>query len=141
MPEKNLITLSPEIIARCRAWGREVADYYTSHGDDREACLPWSRDEFDPAFLRAWLASREEAGRAIDIETCELGRWAAQDADPYGIREMLGELPEEMYQVGTNRFVRSPESHGWISEDDLPPDKFEAMYARIRREWSKLKIS
>ena len=84
--------------------------------------------------LQEWLASRADAGRAVDIETCELGRWPANDFDPYGIREMLGELSEQMCQIGTNRFVRSPESRGWVCEDDLPPAKVKAMYARIERE-------
>lgn len=56
---------------------------------------------------------REDAGRAIDIETCELGRWPANDRDPYGILEAKGELPEAMFQIWTNRWVRSPESRGW----------------------------
>ncbi|MGC1860306.1 MAG: hypothetical protein WA733_04075 [Methylocystis sp.] len=83
-------------------------------------------DEF-----RHWVSSRKEAGRVIDIETCELGHWKAYDADPYGARP---DLPEEMRQVGTNRFVRSPESRGWVCEDDLPAASFEAMYQRIHRE-------
>jgi hypothetical protein len=96
--------------------------------------LPWSHEEFTIEFLRAWLASRKEAGGAINIETCELGRWAANDCDPYGLRELFGELPEEMMQVGTNRFVRSPESRGWVWEGDLPTEKAGAMYARIQRQ-------
>jgi hypothetical protein len=27
--------------------------------------------------FQQWVESRKEAGRTIDIETCELGRWAA----------------------------------------------------------------
>jgi len=50
------------------------------------------------------------AGRAIDIETCEIGKWEAYDADPYGYQE----LHPEMQQIGTNCFVRSPESRGWV---------------------------
>jgi hypothetical protein len=86
-----------------------------------------TRDE-----LRGWLASRRAAGAAIDIETCELGRWYVQILDPYGIREALG---EEIYdQVGSDLFVRSPDSRGWIAEEDLPPEKAHALYERIRRE-------
>ena len=80
-----------------------------------------------------WVASRPEAGRAIDIETCELGRWAALDVDPYGIKEARGEEPYT--QVGTNRFVRSPESRGWVWECDLPTEKAKAMYDRIYRDY------
>jgi hypothetical protein len=36
-----------------------------------------------------------------------------------------------MQQIGTNRWVRSPESRGWVWEGDLPPAKFKAMYDRI----------
>jgi hypothetical protein len=57
--------------------------------------------------------------------------WAAYDADPYGARP---DLPEEMKQVGTNRFVRSPESRGWVWEGDLPHASGHAMYERIHRE-------
>jgi len=46
----------------------------------------------------------------------------------------LGELSEEMMQVGTSRFVRSADSSGFVNEGDLPIDKACAMYARIRRE-------
>jgi hypothetical protein len=84
------------------------------------------------AEFEAWIATREEAGRAIDVETCELARWPALDEDPYGIRRARGEEPYD--QIGTNRWVRSPQSNGWICEDDLPPEKFEAMYDRIHRE-------
>ena len=106
--------------------------------DDLHA-MPWSRDMMTHDELRQWRASREEAGEKIDIETRELGRWAAFVADPYGIRELLGELPEAMKQIGTNRFVRSPDSGGWVCEDDLSPAKFKAMYDRIKREWEATK--
>jgi prophage antirepressor-like protein len=54
--------------------------------------MPWTRNLMDADELRRWLASRKEAGAAIDIATCELGHWGACEADPYGIREMLGEF-------------------------------------------------
>src|SRR5258708_32383051 len=41
--------------------------------------------------------------RNIFILTCELGRWSAYEADPYGILEVLGELPEAMRQLGLGR--------------------------------------
>ncbi len=94
--------------------------------------MPWTRDLMTAEQLQEWVASREEAGRAIDIATCELGRWAAYDCDPYGVRD----LPEQMQQIGTNRFVRSPESRGWVHEGDLPTDKGNAMYDRIHCEWA-----
>ncbi len=92
--------------------------------------MPWTSQFLTAEQIAQWVASREEVGAAIDIETCELGRWGAYDADPYGVRD----LPDEMRQVGTNRFVRSPSSNGWVSEDDLPTEKCKAMYERIHRE-------
>lgn len=80
--------------------------------------------------LPEWLAGRKEAGLKIDIETCKLGCWYAYDLDPYGVLE----LSEEERQVGSNRFVCSPESGGWVWEGDLPPDKAKAMYDRLGRE-------
>jgi hypothetical protein len=102
--------------------------------DDAVQEMPWTSHLMTIAEFGEWIASRAEAGRSIDIETCELDRWKAYDADPYKFLDRKGELREQMKQVGTNRFVRSPESRGWISEDDLPPDKHKAMYDRIRRE-------
>ena len=99
--------------------------------DDEMQRMPWTRGLMNKEELQQWFASRIEAGRAIDIETCELGCWAAYDFDPYGVDP---DLPEEMQQVGTNRFVRSPESRGWVHEGDLPPAKGKSMYDRIARE-------
>jgi hypothetical protein len=81
--------------------------------------------------FQQWVAGREEAGRHNDIETCELGRWYAYDCDPYGANP---DLTEEMRQVGTNRFVCSPDSGGWIHEGDLPSAKIKEMYNRIERD-------
>jgi hypothetical protein len=86
------------------------------------------------------VASRKEAGRKIDIETCELGRWFAQDADPYGLRQAKGQFPEAMDQIGRHHFVRSTESAGWVCEDDLPIEKVRAMYDRIEREASLTRV-
>jgi hypothetical protein len=94
--------------------------------------LPWARDQLTVDEFTAWVASREQAATTIDIATCELGRWAALDLDPYGLKELLG---QDVYQqVGANRFVRSPESRGWVWEGDLSREQVSAMYARIKRE-------
>jgi hypothetical protein len=93
--------------------------------------MPWTCHLMTAHELQWWVASRKDAGRIIDIETCELGRWYASDLDPYGVSRD----PDLYVQVGTNRFVRSPESNGWISEKDLPVEKFKAMYDRIHREF------
>jgi hypothetical protein len=102
--------------------------------DDELRALPWTRDLMTREELKNWVATRKAAGRAIDIATCELGRWHAYDPDPYGVRELLGELHPEERSIGTNRFVRSPESRGWVHEGDLPCDKGRGMYDRIYRE-------
>jgi hypothetical protein len=97
--------------------------------------MPWTSDLMDIDEFRDWVASRKDAAATIDIETCELGRWPAYDCDVYGLRMARGELPEEMHQIGTNRFVRSPQSDGWVHEGDLSPVQVKAMYARIKREY------
>ena len=79
-----------------------------------------------------WLDSREEAGKAIDIETCEICSQKAYDADPYGLLDARSELLPAMRQVGTNRYVRSPTSNGWVHESDLPEEKIRALYERLR---------
>jgi hypothetical protein len=114
-----------------------------NNGEDGEAALaagladaitrlPWTRRYLTRAEFQDWLATRKAAGAAIDTETCELGKWYAHDADPYGADD---DLDEEMCQIGTNRWVRSPESKGWVNEQDLPPEMVGAMYERIHREY------
>src|SRR5262249_15551570 len=125
MTDKPTITLSPDDIARCEA---DAAETMKRVG----GVMPLTRDSKTYDQLRDWLASRKEAGRQIDIATCEVEWWYAQVLDPYGIREMLGE--EVYYQVGRDYFVRSPESNRWIWEGDLPADKAKAMRERIERE-------
>jgi len=93
--------------------------------------LPWTGDLMPFEDYKAWVASRKAAGLAIDIETCELGKWYANDCDPYN----ASGNPDIYVQIGTNRWVRSPESNGWINEEDLPPEKVGAMYDRIHREF------
>ena len=111
----------------------------TFEDDDGINRMPWTHRQITIAEFEQWVASRKEAGRGIDIEICERAAWPAYDCDPYGLRERKGDLPEEMQQVGTNRFVRSPESSGWIWEGDLPVEKAKAMYDRIHREYEAYK--
>ncbi len=118
---------------RCeRCKGR--ADEILAMTDDELSRMPWTRELMAPEELKDWVATRPAAGLAIDIETCGLGCWAAYDADPYGVRG--DDLSDEMKQVGTNRWVRSPESRGWVHEGDLPSQKAAAMYDRITREYA-----
>jgi hypothetical protein len=104
--------------------------------NDEVDTMPWTRDLMTDEELRRWLAGRKEAGRAIDIETCELRWWYANDFDPYGILNDLGDLPmpRDECLTGRNFFVRSPESRGWVWEGDLSSETGHAMYDRINRE-------
>jgi hypothetical protein len=87
----------------------------------------------------AWLASRKEAGRKVDVETCEVVCWVADYAHPYGIREVDGVLqPAENEYTDKYNFVRSPETDGWVCEGDLPQDKAIALMQRIERDWPDL---
>lgn len=54
--------------------------------DDVLSQMPWTSDQLTREQFDAWLASRKEAGRGIDIETCELGCWGCYLNDPYGAR-------------------------------------------------------
>ena len=45
------------------------------------------------------------------------------------------------YYIAKCWFVRSEESGGWIVENDLPPEKREAMHDRIAREVRLLKAA
>jgi hypothetical protein len=128
--KSRLVQLPDDLIAKCKDWAAKVAAHYGS-GDVLQA-MPWTRHLMTPEERQEWLASRKEAGLKIAIETCELGRWPANDCDPYEIKIDLD--PDIYVQVGTNRFVRSPESNGWVHEGDLPSAKAKAMYDRIYRE-------
>jgi hypothetical protein len=75
-----------------------------------------------------FLASRKAAGRAIDVETCEIEWCYAQAFDPYGVDT---DLPDELWVVGREYFARSAESDGWVSIYDLPEDKRRLLYARM----------
>ena len=85
---------------------------------------PWTAALMTTDELFEWLANRREAARAIDIESAELGQWKSCFADPYGV------LGVESADLGAKWFVRSPESHGWISASDLPENKQQAVMDR-----------
>ena len=51
--------------------------------------MPWTREQLTREQFEAWLASRKEAGRVINIETCEILRKHAYDCDPYGKYDVL----------------------------------------------------
>jgi hypothetical protein len=114
---------------QAREWAAEMVAHYRS-GDPLQA-MPWTSDQMTKEEFKQWVASRKEAGSAIDIATCEIGWWFAYDVDPYGFHD---NLPEEWQTIGRNRFVRSPESRGWVHSSDLPEDKYKALELRIARQ-------
>jgi hypothetical protein len=118
------------ILRRCTPIDPADAQYMPAVTDDDVLSrMPWTRAALTPEERQAWLETRQAAGAAIDIQTCELGCWyASDDGDPYGLTE------DDAYQVGKHRFVRSPASNGWVHEGDLPPEKGRAMYDRIEAE-------
>jgi hypothetical protein len=81
--------------------------------------------------FREWVASRKKAGLKIDVETCESGSWYTWLGDPYS--EGL-DPPEEFQCAQKEKFVRSPESEGWVSERDLPEASRRALDKRFRRK-------
>jgi hypothetical protein len=75
-----------------------------------------------------WEDGRKEAGKRIDIETCEITHFYGGFPDVYGIG-----LPN--YNCGEwNLFVRSSEEDGWVFVQDLAEEKQKALHARISRE-------
>ena len=104
--------------------------------NDEMSRMPWTRYQMTDRELRQWLAGRQEAGRAINIQACEIGCWYVNELDEYGILKQLGELHPELVDVSINNwnFVRSSESNGWVSEGDLPIAKALALFDRIRCE-------
>lgn len=135
MNERHLVRvrLPDDLVEEVKDWAEKFTEDHRK-GDPLQA-MPWTRDLMTDEEMRAWRASRKEAGRVIDIETCEIDRWHANaNGDPYGIGEMLGE--EDHLDKGyTDRFtfVRSPDSNGWVGEWDLSHEKGVALYDRIQR--------
>ena len=98
--------------------------------------MPWTRELMTAEQLAQWIATRKDAGAAIDIETCDLDSWYCHDLDVYGLEERKDNLPEEEQIIGRNYFVRSPDSNGWVHVDDLPLEISEsALRARMDRDW------
>ena len=134
MNERHLVRVPDDLVEEVKNWAEKFTEDHRK-GDPLQA-MPWTRDLMTDEELRAWRASRKEAGRVIDIETCEIERWYANaNGDPYGIGEMLGE--EDHLDKGyTDKFdfVRSPDSNGWVCIVDLPHEKGVALYDRIHRD-------
>jgi hypothetical protein len=82
----------------------------------------------DQMTKEEFLANRVAAGRAIDVETCEIYKKTCSIMDPYGVD------PDDSCEcIGRVPFVRSAESHGWVCVYDLPKDKARALHDRIER--------
>jgi hypothetical protein len=94
----------------------------TNMMDDEISRMLRTRDLMPLEEFQRWVASREEAGLKIDIETCEIGRWYADGSDPYGVRMASGEWDERYISPDKFFFVRFVGSRGWICEGDLPSD-------------------
>jgi hypothetical protein len=80
----------------------------------------------------AYVANRREAGRVIDIETCEIIVFYCNYFDPYESYPFDDDPPDHGSQKCRDDwspwyFVRSEESGGWICELDLPPEKRQAI--------------
>jgi hypothetical protein len=137
-PEPVVVQLPPDLVKKCEDWAANMTAYYRSNGNAREA-MPWTSDQFSDEECRQWMASRKEAGRKIDPETCELAWWYVNEYDPYGLRRVVQpDLSDEWYeansQYGRSRWVRSPESGGWVNEEDLSVEQYVAIQNRIDRE-------
>jgi hypothetical protein len=82
----------------------------------------------------AYVANRREAGRVIDIETCEIACWNTDYFDPYGIYS-CDDGPTE---IELCYWARIEDSDDWIVEHDLPPEKRQALprqYKRMLNLW------
>jgi hypothetical protein len=127
------VTLTDDHIKFCDEMAQKIVARY-SNGPTM-AIMPWSRDKLSKDELRQWLASRKEAAQAIDVESCEVGVWYADELDPYGIDRALGEFCLDGASINRVGFVRSPDSNGWVYVGDLPDQKYSALLDRTEREW------
>ena len=86
---------------------------------------------------KAYVANRREAGRVIDIETCEVACWDTDYFDPYGIYPG-DDGPTE---IELRYWARSEDSDGWIVEHDLPPEKQQALPRQYKRTLNLYKLT
>jgi hypothetical protein len=57
-----------------RREAKRRAAYFRNNGD-RLTAMPWTQAQFSEDELRAWLASRKEAAKTINVATCEIASW------------------------------------------------------------------
>lgn len=91
----------------------------------------------------AYVANRREAGRVIDIETCEVSRFETWYSNPYGTYPFDDHpTPELEHEVLIQCYwVRSEESDGWIFGGDLPPEKQQALPRQYKRTLNLYKLT
>jgi hypothetical protein len=132
--EIPVVGLSDEMAAKCEDYAHRVAEHFGS-GDVLDA-MPWTSHLLTLQEFEQWLETRKAAGRAIDIEACEYVTIHGDD-DSYGY--FGRKFPEtwEERQAWVTVYVRSPESRGWIAQEDLPDEKYKALFARREREWKE----
>ena len=82
----------------------------------------------------AYRANRKEAGRVIDIETCEYMWFTPTFSTPTAPSLMMRRVSTMGGCFGRCWFVWSDESDGWIYEDDLPEEKWQALKRRMEHE-------
>jgi hypothetical protein len=83
---------------------------------DKQMTTVENKEHATELTTEEWLAIRKEAGLRIDPATAEITWCWGQVMDPYGVEN----LPKECWQVGRNRFARSPGGGVWVSFHDLP---------------------
>jgi hypothetical protein len=112
-------------------------------GDDEIKNMPTNSRLLTQQEIKAWIASRKEAGAKIDIGSAELNGWRPPVDDPYDVgrrkpwdaQRHYNESIEEMPHF----FVRGPQSRGWVWQGDLSDDKRAIMQARIDERNRKVK--
>jgi hypothetical protein len=95
--------------------------------------LPFTNDRMPLDEFMQWVETRKDAGAAIDIATCEIASFPINRCNPYWIPGHQERYPD-CYDAGLDLYVRGLDSHGWISEDDLPSAKYDAVRKRYAAE-------
>jgi hypothetical protein len=85
------------------------------------------------------VASRKEAGKRIDVETCNVCMTIGNVLDQYGLYAAedaaAGRVPDEDERTvcaGRLYWARSSEADGWVEMGDLPEDPNFIFYNRVR---------
>jgi hypothetical protein len=108
----------------------------TTMTNDERQRLPWTRDLMTLVEFDAWIVTRQAAAAAIDLDKCEVGCWAVENGDSYGRRDHRDHQPGPYDDQPADRenFIRSGTSDGWISECELPVERWKVLARRIEKE-------